>query len=147
MQGRKKTVVIMGLLMAVLLANGGSMLYAHLGENPEEHAARIRSVLTEKLDLDEAQQKELETVVTELGKKRKEMRDFHLESRDELLSILRAENIDRSRVDQLIAEHKDRVEDLLAVVSNQLVGFAETLSKEQRERLAQTIEDLTAFGH
>lgn len=153
MQGRKKRIFYVGIGMAVaLLVAGGSMLYAHLGGSggwdslsPEERAARFSDFLTRKLALNETQQQELRAVVTELGGKRKEMMDFHAKARDELLGILRNEDVNRGRVEQQVTTHKEKINELTAVVSDRLTGFAGTLSKEQRGRVAQIVEEHTAL--
>jgi len=155
MKGRRRTTITMGILIAaVFLTAGGSMLYAHLGPqwgpgcwNPEERAAWITDRLTKRLDLNDTQRQELEAIVTELGEKRKELHELHSKTRDELLGILRGKTIDQARVSQMVEEHKQRIGDLITSAGDRLTDFAAKLAPEQRARLADAIEEHTAFFH
>jgi Spy/CpxP family protein refolding chaperone len=124
------------------------MLYAHFGphgpwscSNHEERAARFQGWLTNRFDLNEAQQHKLESILDELLEKRTEMRELRLNTREEIISILRDENIDRSRLEQLAAEHQQKINDLISLVGSRITEFTTLLSKEQRESIAQMIED------
>ncbi|MFZ2444813.1 MAG: periplasmic heavy metal sensor [Syntrophobacteraceae bacterium] len=143
---RKKTVV--GILLGVALLIGGSTLYAHFGPpggagfgNPGEHAVMITAYLTKKLDLDAAQQQELDAIAQKLLEKGKTHHALHANAREEVLSILRADTVDTQRVQLLQVQHQEAISDLIAEAGNRLTEFVTMLRPEQRQRLAKLIED------
>jgi Spy/CpxP family protein refolding chaperone len=155
MKGNKKMVVVTSVLVAAVMVIGGaSLLYAHFGHQggpgyhgADERVAWISERLSKRLDLNDAQRQEVQSIVKELGEKRNELHGLRSKGREELLTILRAENIDQNRVKQLVAEHKQVIGDLITSATDRLTEFAATLSPEQRERLAEAIEEHSACFH
>jgi len=138
----------------ILLLGGGSVLHAHFGPqwghgyvNPEKHAARICEHLTKQLDLDESQQQELETMAQDLLEKGSSLHQLRATGRQEVLSILRADSLDRQQVERLVAQHREEIDELISAVGSRLTDFVEMLSPEQRERLAKAIEDHAGCTH
>jgi Spy/CpxP family protein refolding chaperone len=155
MKGNKKMVVVTSVLVAALMLIGGaSLLYAHFGHqggpgsrSADERFAWISERLSKRLDLNDAQRQEVQSIVKELGEKRNELHGLRSKGREELLTILRAENVDQNRVKQLVAEHKQVIGDLITSATDRLTDFAATLSPEQRARLAEAIEEHSACFH
>jgi Spy/CpxP family protein refolding chaperone len=144
---RRRTTVV-GILVGLSLLIAGSILYAH-GENswgsgfgnPEERVLMVSLYLTKKLDMDTTQQQALETITNELLKKGKALHDLRTSSRDELVSILRADSVDMQRVQLLQSQHQAIIADFIAEAGSRLADFVNMLSPEQRQRLAVLIEN------
>jgi periplasmic protein CpxP/Spy len=155
MKGNKKMVIGTALLVAaVMLVGGASLLYAHFGHHSgpgccstDERGAWISERLSKRLELNDAQRQEVQAIVKELGEKRNELHGLRSKGREELLGILRAENVDQARVKQMVAEHKQIIGDLITSTTDRITEFAATLSPEQRARLADAIEEHSACFH
>jgi Spy/CpxP family protein refolding chaperone len=144
--GRMTAVV--SILVVALTLVGGSVLYAHLGShgkrggmNPEERIESIQKHLTPKLALDADQQKEFEAMARDLLEKGKALHQLRETAREEMVGILREETLDRDRIEKLAASHRDQISGFITEASGQLTDFASTLSPEQRQKLADVIEE------
>lgn len=144
--GRNKTVIGILLGLTVLLA-GGSALYANFGprfghgfHNPEMHADWIRYYLTKQLNLDDAQQQKLEGITQDLLTKGKALHQQRQATRQEALDLLRADSVDKQRIEQLVAQSRDAVDGFITTAGSRLADFVDMLTPEQRQRLAEMIE-------
>lgn len=143
----KKSIVIGICLGLMLLLAGGSALHAQrggfrgpFGFGPEGHAGMIRDHLIQQLDLDQAQKQELDAIVQDLLSKRKDFHEMRKSGREEVVEILKADTVDNARIGRLIAQHRERVGELLSAVGSRLTDFVNLLTPEQRQRLATMIE-------
>lgn len=142
--------MVVGMLLGLFLLMGGWSLYAHSGPpmgpgfgNPEEHVALLSMYLTKKLDLDESQQQELETIAQALLKKGAALHVLRMNARDEVLGILRADSVDAQRMQLLQDQHRETINDFIKEAGNRLTEFLNMLGPEQRQRLAKLIENHT----
>ncbi len=152
--GNRKRMVMGVSLGLVLLLAGGSVLYAHFGPggghglgSPEEHAARICERLTTELELDENQQRELQAMAQDFVKKAGDFHQLRANGRQEVLTILRADTLDRQGMESLVARHQEEITGLITEVGPRLMDFAEILTSEQRARLATLIEEHAKSHH
>lgn len=139
---------VVGILVGLSLLIAGSILYAHSGTswgsgfgNPEERVLMVSLYLTKKLDMDTSQQQALETITNELLKKGKALHGMRASSRDELVSILRADSVDTQRIQLLQSQHQAVITDFITEAGARLTEFVNMLSPEQRQRLAELIEN------
>jgi Spy/CpxP family protein refolding chaperone len=143
--------IVLGLM---LLLAGGSILHAGFmghrgpgGHDPEEHVGWIRYQLTQKLDLDASQQQELEAITQELLKKGKALHQLRNKSRQEMLSVLRADSVDGQRIEQLAAQHREQVGEFITEAGSHLAEFVNILTPRQRKQLAKMIEEHAGHSH
>jgi Spy/CpxP family protein refolding chaperone len=137
-------VVLLGLSLLI----GASFLYAQLGHssepgfgNPEERALMVSLYLTKKLDLSTSQQQELGTITQALLQKGKVLHDMRMSDREQLVSILRADSVDAQQIQLLQSQHQQVINDFITEAGNRLTEFVNMLSPEQRQSLANLIED------
>jgi Spy/CpxP family protein refolding chaperone len=147
MKRAKKKVMVGTAVALTLLFVGGSVLYANLRPkwgggffNPEEHAEYLQYRLTKELDLDASQQQELQNIVQDLLEKGRTLHELRTTSRQEVLSMLRGNSIDRQRIENLRVKHQERIGEFLAVAGDRLADFLSMLTAEQKQRLADAIE-------
>jgi Spy/CpxP family protein refolding chaperone len=151
----KKVKIMVGIALALtLLVAGGSVLYAntrpHLAGgffNPEEHADYIRYRLTRELDLDASQQQELQTMVRNLLEKGRALHELREATRQEVLSMLRENSVDRQRIENLRAKHQEKIGEFMAVAGDRLADFMNMLTTEQKQRLVDAIEKHHGCAH
>ena len=96
--------------------------------------------ISETLDLNESQQKQLDQIKDEVLAEAKEMHANKESMYAELVAQLRSEEIDQALVKARIAEHRakmDRIIDLLVV---RISEFHKTLTPEQKEKLVAKLE-------
>ena len=143
---RKTTVV--GIILGLCLLIGASSLNAHFGAsqganfgNPQEHITMMSLYLTKKLDLDTSQQQELDAIAQQLLQKGKALHELQMNTREEVLSMLKAGTVDAQRIQLLQNQHKGTISDFITEAGSRLIEFVSMLSHEQRQRLAELIED------
>jgi periplasmic protein CpxP/Spy len=109
--------------------------------SPEGVVDRITEKLKSKLDLNAAQQEQLEGIKQELKNKMAEMKKNHASKKEEFLSLLLSDTIDQAKLKTMVSERRARMDEFSSVMIDKLVKFHSTLSHEQKERLVKYLRD------
>jgi Spy/CpxP family protein refolding chaperone len=118
--------------------HGGPGGWGHGGRGFGEH--RFERMLDE-VDATADQEKKIwEIVDGARGEIRPLMREFR-GTREQLATLLSAPTIDRAAVEKLRVERVASIDDASKKVTDALVNAAETLSPEQRAKLAERLKD------
>jgi protein CpxP len=111
------------------------------GPGPERGLRMIGKALN-FVDATPEQEKKIreivETAFKDFGSMRQEMRG----TRDEALNLFRAATVDRAAVEKLRVERLARMDDMSKKMANAAVEIAETLTPEQRVKLADEIDNM-----
>ncbi|MGD9274877.1 MAG: periplasmic heavy metal sensor, partial [Desulfobacterales bacterium] len=95
-------------------------------------------------DLSESQKSELKEILTDIAARAKEMRPDRETRHRELANLIRQDTIDRETVDMMITAKFDQMRELADNAASRLIAFHATLSPEQREKIAEHVEEHTA---
>jgi periplasmic protein CpxP/Spy len=109
--------------------------------SPEGMVDRIAEKLKSKMDLNVAQQEQLDGIKEELKKKMSEMKKNHASKKEEFLTMLQSDTIDQEKFKKMINERKARMDEFSSLMIEKLVKFHSTLSPEQKEKLVKYIRD------
>jgi periplasmic protein CpxP/Spy len=123
------------LIMGMFLLGG----CRHSG--PERIIDRITERIKSKLELNVAQQEQLDAIKGELLAKMAEMKKDRISSREELLTQLQSDVIDQTRIRKLLDKKRANMDELSNMMIDRLARFHATLSKEQKEKLVKYLKD------
>jgi len=107
---------------------------------PEEKLAHVKSWATKELTLNEAQQVELERMLTAMAEKRAAMRGMHADFRKAFVDEMRKEQLRPEDLKQLVDARRPAFEEMLDVAAENLAAFHAMLTPEQREKLIAKLE-------
>jgi len=96
--------------------------------------------LAEALDLNDAQRREVDNIRAELMAKGKGLKAAHHRAVDEVKGLLMADELDQERLNQLVAEHRSRMDELVDLAIGRLAEFHRTLSPQQKAKLVDKME-------
>ena len=111
------------------------------GDKLEYYSGKIVKRLASKLDLDEAQKGKLEAVRATILAKHSEMKGKGADDLAGVLTLIRAEKLDKAKVNQMIDEHQKTRQEVKDKLIDQVADFHDSLKPEQREKLAKLVED------
>ncbi len=136
-------------LITVVAALGlGSALFIGCRhEGPQRGAAFMMDYLTEALDLDEAQQAKAAAYKDEILAKVLAMRSENKQMHDEIKAQLGSEEIDTTRVKEIVAGHRAKMDEVIDLVVDRVADFHRTLSPEQRAKLVEKLEKFDKWHH
>lgn len=144
----RKTILI-SVTMAALFLVFGVAACKH-GRCPggfdEFDLAAVTDRIAARLDLTEVQKDDLKRIAGEIAEKAKVMHSDHGARHRELADLVRQDVIDRDIVDQKIDEKILQFKEMADFVSERLIAFHETLTPEQREKIAERIEERASGG-
>jgi len=144
----KKTIFITATLAALFLAFG--VAACKHGHGPagfdEFDLAAVTDRIAARLDLTEVQKADLEQIAGEIADKAKAMHADREHRLQDLADLVRQDVIDRDIVDQKIDEKILQFKEMADFVSERLIAFHETLTPEQREKIAERIEARASGG-
>jgi len=138
-----------GLYMALILSLVfGVGLFS--GCRPHGHHKGVEFMVdyvTEVLDLNEAQQKQMNQIKVELMEKVTQMRANKAKFHDEIMAQLTSEEIDQARVKSMVAEHWAQMDEVIDLMIVRLSDFHHTLTPEQRTKLVNKLEGFHKCHH
>ncbi|BBO75097.1 hypothetical protein DSCW_25140 [Desulfosarcina widdelii] len=139
----KKIILITGTLAALFLVFGvAACKHGHCPGNFDEFdLAAVTDRISARLDLTEVQKADLEQIAGEIADKAKAMHADRETRLQGLADMVRQEVIDRDIVDQKIDEKILQFKEMADFVAERLIAFHATLTPEQREKIAERIED------
>lgn len=103
--------------------------------------------LSESLDLSENQQSTLENIRVELTEKIEELHSNKKEMHSTLKNEISSDVIDKVVVKQLIADHREGMDEVIDLAIEKLAEFHATLSIDQREKLLKKLEKFEKYHH
>ena len=134
------------LLIGILISGVG--LFSGCRRHSHGHKAEFMvDYISETLDLNESQQTQLEQIKDEVMTKARQMHADKESMHEELVAQLRSEEIDQVRVKAVIAEHREKMDEIIDLVVVRLAEFHKTLTPEQKEKLIAKIETFKKWHH
>jgi len=134
------------LLIGMLIS--GVALFSGCRRHSQGHKAEFMvDYISEALDLNESQQAQLDQIKDELMAKAKGMHADKESLHEELVTQLRSKEIDQVRVMAVIAEHREKMDEIIDLVVVRLAEFHKTLTAEQKEKLIAKIETFKKWHH
>lgn len=133
---KKKSGVWIGILVVGLMCLGGCR-----HPSPEKMADRAIDDLTAKLELNTAQQQQLQEVKTELIGKLAEMKKARQSMHEDLLTELQKDVLDQENLKKMINTRKTAMDDVSNILIARLAQFHSTLSPEQKKKLVDYVQD------
>ena len=134
------------LLIGMLISGVG--LFSGCRRHSHGHKAEFMvDYISEALDLNESQQAQLDQIKDELMAKAKGMHADKESLHEELVTQLRSEEIDQVRVKAVIAEHREKMDEIIDLMVVHLAEFHKTLTAEQKEKLIAKIETFKKWHH
>lgn len=114
-----------------------------LGCKPNGHGkgkAFALDYISETLDLTEAQALELATIQKEVESKIKTLHKDKLAMRDTLKEQIAVEQMDKTMIKSLVANHRKKMDQIIDLVIDRLVVFHKGLTPDQKAKLIKKIE-------
>jgi periplasmic protein CpxP/Spy len=139
---KKKLGVWIGILAVGLMCLGGCR-----HPSAEKMADRAIDGLTAKLELDAAQQQQLQAIKTELLGKLAEMKKARQSVREDLLAELQQDVLDQEKLRKMVNTRKTEMDDVTDIVIARLAQFHSTLSPEQKRKLVEYVKDKQKRHH
>ena len=96
--------------------------------------------IADRLDLTDDQKSGVEELLTKMHEKRREGRNWRLSLRQDMLTLVRQDQIGQDDINRVIATHKEQMEEMVAYAGDRIIEFHALLTPEQREKLATEIE-------
>lgn len=135
------------ILMIGMLISGVA-LFSGCRRHSHGHKAEFMvDYISETLDLNESQRAQLDQIKDELLAKAQGMHADKESMREELVAQLRSEEIDQVSVKALVAEHREKMDEIIDLVVVRLAEFHKTLTPEQKEKLIAKIETFKKWHH
>ncbi|RJQ84922.1 MAG: periplasmic heavy metal sensor [Desulfobacteraceae bacterium] len=138
---KKKIIIVTGVLTILTVLFFTACNHYH---SPESRIGWIKDELTDRLALDAGQQARLDAIAAGLLDRGKQMRQEREAVRATLMAELKKEHIDRSAVETLVAQKQRQMDAIAEYLIDSAIGFHETLSPEQREKLVAELEKFHA---
>jgi Spy/CpxP family protein refolding chaperone len=108
---------------------------------PDQMAERITEKLKTKLELNAAQQQELDGIKEEFKKKMAEMKKNHASRKEEFLTLIQSDAIDGEKLKKMHNEKKAGIEEFSSMMIDKLVKFHSTLTPEQKKLLVKYMRE------
>jgi periplasmic protein CpxP/Spy len=139
---KKKWIIIAGVVSTLLVGTmAACQRGCHPGDFDEFDLAAVTGRIASRLDLSESQKALLDQYAGEILEKARTLhadRDTH---RQELADLVRQDSIDRTVVNGLVEQKMETMREMVDFVAPRLIAFHETLTPEQREKIAARIEE------
>ena len=133
---KKKLAVWMATLVVGLICLGGCR-----HPSPERMADRVIGDLAAKLELNAAQQQQLQAIKTEMIAKATEMRKARQPMREEVLAELQKDTLDQEKLRKMVDRRKAAMEEITNLAIARLAQFHGTLSPEQKKKLVEYVKE------
>jgi septal ring factor EnvC (AmiA/AmiB activator) len=108
--------------------------------SPEEHISHVINKLEKELNLDAAQKEELLQITSEIKTKMADMKTEKKAKQQEIVTLIRQEQVSTDDLDVLITQHQQKMEALAEFAGQEFIRLHTLLTPEQREKLAVMLE-------
>ncbi|MDH5179665.1 MAG: Spy/CpxP family protein refolding chaperone [Gammaproteobacteria bacterium] len=136
------------LCKAVFLVGGLALAFGlgacagkHHRSDPEKHAEWLVEKITDKLELNEAQQGKLKDFTQQVLIVRKSLKNEKPGLHDDFLTMLSQPKLDRNQALQRINQHIDALQSRAPVLVNSFADFYDTLNEQQRRILQDKLRE------
>ena len=106
----------------------------------DEHITHVINKLEKELNLDAAQKEELQQIASEIKVKIGDMQAERKTKHQEIIQLIRQEQVSADDVDALITSHQQKMEALADFTGQEFIRLHTLLTPEQREKLAVMLE-------
>ena len=106
----------------------------------DEHITHVIDKLEKELNLDAAQKAELQQIASEIKTKIGGMQAERKTKHQEIIQLIRQEQVSADDVDALITSHQQKMEELADFAGQEFIRLHTLLTPEQREKLAVMLE-------
>ena len=139
---KKRNLLLLTLSSLLLVTGIAACRFGHprCGFDESDIEAATNRIAS-RLELDETQKADLRRIATEIAAKAKEMHADRKNRNEELAALVRQESISREEVGQRIDDNFQKFRELVDFTADRLVAFHATLTPEQREKIAEHIEE------
>ena len=127
-------VIVMAALVSLVLAG----CYHH---TPQQRAEYVVKRMSEELGLSDVQKAQLEKIKNEFLARREELPKLREETVKEANALMRSTEIDKARLDALVAKSQTQANDMISFVTAKFTEIHDMLTPEQREKLVKQIEE------
>ena len=143
---KKRHIIFTTLFSLLLIAGVGACRHGHpRGGFDEFDLEAASNRIASRLDLSESQKTELKEIITDIATRAKKGPRTDRETHHrELANLVRQDTIAPETIDTMVIEKFDQMKDLADLAVARLIAFHATLSPEQREKIAEHIEEATA---
>lgn len=140
MKAAKKTLIIgIGVISVLGLTALGLQAYQGFWGGGKMEA--VVDLLTYRLSLDDNQRAQLTAIASEIKQKAVASRAGREAGHKALVDLVRQANLDRQKLDAMIRDRQQHMNEFVQQVAERLVEFHAGLTPEQREKLAHAIEN------
>ena len=140
MKATKKTLII-GISVISVLGLTALGLQAYQGFCEGGKMEAVVDLITYRLNLDNSQRAQLAAIASEIRQKAIASRAGREASHKALADLVRPVDLDRQKLDAMIREKQQHMNEFVQQVADRLVEFHAGLTAEQREKLAYAIEN------
>ncbi|MFA7404882.1 MAG: Spy/CpxP family protein refolding chaperone [Pelobacteraceae bacterium] len=133
---RKLMVVFVPVLIAGLMFLGGCQR-----PTPEKIADHVVGELTKKLDLNEAQQQQLNAIKVELLQKGAELKKSKEAIHSNFMAKLEKDTLDKTELKKMFATQKAEFDSIGDMLIDRLSSFHATLNPEQKKKLVEYLKE------
>ena len=138
---RKRNILLLTLSSLVLVTGLGACKHGHHRGFDEFDLEAATNRIASRLDLDETQKADLKVIAAEIAAKAKEMHTDRETRHRELAALVRQDTISRDTVERMVADKFQKMQELADFAADRLIAFHATLTAEQREKVAERIEE------
>jgi len=128
-------------ILAVVFVGCGRRGYHSSSEDSKRHVEWFSGKIADRLELTTDQKSRIDEMLTDLHEKRREGRTWHQSVRQDLLELVRREQIDQEDINRLVDTHRQRMDEMIAFAGDRVIEFHALLTPAQREKLAKEIEN------
>ncbi len=124
----------------------GMTLY--VGCKPNGHSkghAFALDYISETLDLTESQESELAEIQKEIESKMQALHKDKQDMRETLKEQITAEQMDKVVILSLVAEHREKMDQMIALVVDRVVVFHKGMTPDQKAKLIKKIEKFESW--
>ncbi len=127
-------------LMAGVFVGCGHRAYHSGSQDPGMHVEWLSGKIADRLELTADQKTKLEGIVADLHEKRQEGRTWRQSMRQDVINLVRQEQIEQKDIDRLVDMHRQHMDQMITFLGDRVIQFHALLTPEQREKLAGEIE-------
>ena len=128
-------------VFSLVFVGCGRRGYHSTVEDSKERMEWFSGKIADRLDLSANQKSRVEELLTELHDKRGEGRQWHQSVRQEMLALVRQEQVDQEDINRVVEPVRQHMEEIVAFAGDRIIEFHALLTPAQREKLAKEIED------
>lgn len=132
---------ILMLLFVPLLIAGLMLLGGCQRPAPEKIADHVVGEITKKLDLNEAQQQQLNAIKVELLQKGSELKKSKDAIHGNIIAELEKDTLDKAQLKKMVAIQKAELDSIADLLIDRLDSFHATLNPEQKKKLVEFLKE------